>query len=78
MNKKRNLFIRIMCIFLAALMVLGIVVAGISAFAVDATEAAPLPDTGSGDIAIPIIIVALLVVAVVIVIVCAVTGKKKK
>lgn len=72
--KRHNLFVRIVAILLCAIMVLGVATAAISAFAADGTT---VPDTGSADMTMVIVIAAL---AVALIVGCAVLPKflKKK
>ncbi|MCR5523356.1 MAG: LPXTG cell wall anchor domain-containing protein [Clostridia bacterium] len=71
MKNKRSLIIRIIAIGLCALMLLGVVTAAISAYAVS-----PMPATGSSSKTIWIAVAA--VVAVAVVAVCLISAKKKK
>lgn len=71
--KRHNLFVRIVAIILCAIMVLGVATAAISAFAADGT----VPDTGSSDMTMVIVVAAL---AVAVIVGCLVLPKflKKK
>lgn len=59
--KRHNLFVRIVAILLCAIMVLGVATAAISAFAADGA----VPDTGSSDMTM-VIVIAVLAVAVIV------------
>lgn len=72
---KRNLIIRIVAIFLCALMVLSVVTAALYAFAAEATAPAVLPETGSSD-AVVWVIVAI-AIAVIAISVCLISQRKK-
>ena len=71
--KRHNLFVRIVAILLCVIMVLGVATAAISAFAADGT----VPDTGSSDMTMVIVVAAL---AVAVIVGCLVLPKflKKK
>lgn len=71
---KRNLIIRIVAIFLCALMVLSVVTAAFYAFAADSTAA--LPETGSSNAVIWV--VAAIAVAVAAIAACLILPKTKK
>ncbi len=72
--KKNNLIVRIVAIVLCAIMVLGVVTAAFSAFALS-PDSAPAPDTGSA----PMVWVIVAVVAAVAVIAgCLVIPKVNK
>ena len=72
---KRNLIIRIVAIFLCALMVLSVVTAALYAFAAESTAPAFSPETGSSD-AVVWVIVAI-AIAVIAISVCLISQRKK-
>lgn len=71
---KRNLIVRIVAIFLCALMVLSVITAALYSFAADAS-ATPSPDTGSGSV---VWVIAAVAVAVIAIAVCLIMPKMKK
>ncbi len=74
---KRNIFIRIVAIFLCAIMILSVVTAALYAFAAEetATVSASLPQTGSASTVWVIIAVA---VALLVIVACVAVPKLKK
>lgn len=73
---KRNLIIRIVAIFLCALMILSVVAVAFTAFAAEPTALAQSPETGSSD-AVVWVVVAI-AIAVIAISVCMTSQRKKK
>ncbi len=73
---KRNIIIRIVAIFLCALMLLSVITAALYAYAADTSSIALAPDTGSSNAVIWVI--GSVAVALIAIVVCLVMPKKNK
>lgn len=73
---KRNLFIRITAIFLCALMLLSVITAALYAFAAEEATLYSLPNTGSSDATVWVLIAVA--VALVVIVGCVFAPKFKK
>ena len=73
---KRNLIIRIVAIFLCALMLLSVVTAALYAYAADEAASVLIADTGSSNTVVWVI--GSVAVALVAIVLCLVMPKKKK